>query len=45
MAAGSRSGAYRALLCAGGGLSSIVMGGGCIAGLPQSDVNVSVKQS
>ena len=44
MAAGSRSGVYRALLC-GGGLSSTVMGGRCLAGLPQSDVKELLKKS
>ena len=44
MAAWSRSGTYRYLLC-GGGLSSMVMGGRCIAGLPKSAVNGLLKQS
>ena len=44
MAAEIRFGEYRDLFC-GGGLSSMVMRGRCIAGLPQSDVNGLLKQS
>ena len=43
MVSGSRFGAYWDLLC-GGGLSSMVMGGRCIAGIPQSAVNGLLNQ-
>ena len=45
IAAGSRSGVYRALLCGEGGLSSMVMGGRCISGLPKSAVKGLLNQS
>ena len=44
MSDGRRFGAYRNLLC-GGGLSSMVMGGRYIPGLPQSAVNGLLKYS
>ena len=44
MVARSRFGSYQALLC-GEGLSSMVMGGRCISGIPQLAVNVLLKQS
>ena len=43
MAAGSRSGVYKDLLCAQG-LSSKLMGGIFKAGLPKSSVKVLLKQ-
>ena len=44
MAAGSRSGVYWDLLCREV-LSSMLIGGRCIAGIPKSAVKVSLKQS
>ena len=44
MLSGRIYGIYQALLC-GQGLSSKVMGGRCIVGLPQSAVNGLLKQS
>ena len=44
MAVGRKSGLYGALLC-GRGLSSMLMGGGLKAGMPNSAVNRLLNQS